>query len=100
MTHITIERGAGRWRFAADGHAAGAPEACAGVSALLYALAAWLRDDPAGVRTEDVCLAPGEAEIAFAGGLAAETAADLTAAGLKQIAGRYPGAVAVAEAED
>ena len=97
MTHITITGGAGRWRFAAEGHATGAPEACAGVSALLYALAGWLRSGPPGVRAGEVELTPGRARVAFSGGAQAEAAAALVEVGLRQIARKYPQAVRVAE---
>ena len=40
MTSITITRRGGRLYLRALGHAAGAPEACCGVSALLLSLAA------------------------------------------------------------
>ena len=99
MTRIEIAGGAGRWRFAAAGHATGAPEACSGVSALLFALAGWLRGGPPGVGVETVFLAPGEAELAFSGGDAAAAAAELTAVGLAQIAKRYPQAVTVERAQ-
>ena len=97
MTRISVEHAGGRWRFAAAGHATGAPEACAGVSALLYALAGWLENAPAGTAREVCALSPGRAEIVFAGDERADAAAALTAIGLAQIARRYPAAVEVRE---
>lgn len=94
MTHITVAHAAGRWRVRAEGHASGSPEACAGVSALLYALAGWLANAPEGVRRECVSLAPGAAELVFSGGPAAAAAAELVAVGLAQIAKAVPEAVA------
>lgn len=94
MTRITVERrAAGVWRIAAAGHASGAPEACAGVSALLYALAGWLANAPAGVHAQRVALAPGEAELVFSGDAAADAAGELIAIGLAQIASAAPAAV-------
>ena len=95
MTRIRIRRDGGRWRFSAEGHATGAPEACSGVSALLFALAGWLRNAPPGVAPGEISLAPGRAVIAFSGGAQAAAAAALVATGLRQIARKYPQAVAV-----
>lgn len=98
MTSITITAGAGRWRFEASGHATGSPEACSAVSALLYALAGWLRNAPPGVRPGRTYLAPAAADIAFSdagSGGAAEAVADCIAVGLLQVASAEPGAVRV-----
>ena len=94
MTHITVSCADGAWRFRARGHAAGAPAVCAGVSALLEALAGWLRNGPAGVTCRRCVLAYGEADIVFSGGPEAAAAADLTALGLARIAKAAPGAAA------
>ena len=95
MTRIRIRRDGGRWRFSAEGHATGAPEACSGVSALLFALAGWLRNAPPGVAPGEISLAPGRAVIAFSGGAQAAAAAALTEIGLRQIAARSPAAARV-----
>ena len=99
MTRITVERRAGgRWRFRAEGHATGSPEGCAAVSALLFALAGWLRNAPAALRAERVRLAPGAAELVFSGGASADAAGELAAVGLAQIAKAVPGAVTLSAA--
>ena len=100
MTRVTIEHSDGRWRIAARGHATGAPEACAGVSALLYALAGWLKNAPETARRARCRLAPGDAELRFPGSPAADAAAALCAIGLAQIAKRCPAAVAVCAAPE
>ena len=95
MTEIKIDRGGGRYQLYAKGHACGSPEACSGVSALLYALAGWLLWKPRDVETESCGIAQGIADLRFSGGTAAAAAADCVTVGLLQIARAYPDAVRV-----
>ena len=97
MTVITITSGGGRYELTAEGHASGSPEACAGVSAILCALAGWLENAPAGVGVEKITTEPGRAALRFSGGAAAETAAELAEIGLRRIALAAPEAVRVEE---
>ena len=97
MTHVTVESGSGRYAITAEGHASGSPEACAGVSAILCALAGWLENAPAGVGVEKITTEPGRAALRFSGGAAAETAAELAEIGLRRIALAAPEAVRVEE---
>lgn len=71
-----------------DGHAEGCPEACHGISALVLALAGWLRNSGEAVR---VCrYQKGDAEISYCATPEGEAAFECVAIGLAQIAKKYP----------
>lgn len=73
---------------------AGDSKVCAGVSAIIYALAGWCDNEI----KEGHCiieLAPGSAFIGFKGGKKAETAYDVTVLGLKQIERSHPDEIVV-----
>ncbi|MDO4845278.1 MAG: ribosomal-processing cysteine protease Prp [Oscillospiraceae bacterium] len=96
MTKIRIERRAGRMRIAACGHAVGSAAACAGISALFYALYGYLREDD-GATIYCCRLASGDALLEFSGGASAAAAYEMAAVGLRQIARGYPACVTVKE---
>lgn len=96
MTRIRLEKRGKRMRISACGHAVGSPAACAGISALLGALCAYLRqEDKANLHR---CrLESGDALLEFSGGERAAAAFTLTATGLRQIAIGYPACVRIEE---
>ena len=94
MTRVRLAWGPEGGTLTAEGHATGVPAACAGVSALLYALAEYL--DAAGL-ARGVTLEKGAAHIACADAAPARAAMAMALTGLRQIARRYPEAV---EAEE
>jgi len=87
MTSIQAYYCGDGYRIAAHGHATGSLEACSGISAILYALAGWLKGS--GLRYE-VCLSSGAAMIAFQEDEGARTAMDFATIGLAQIANTEP----------
>ena len=90
MTSITITRRGGRLYLRALGHAAGAPEACCGVSTLLLSLAAWAE----GRRGTLAHIAPGDLRLTLRG-RRAMLAAEPVLRGLERLARLYPEAVRV-----
>ena len=92
MTRIRARYGKDGYSVVSVGHATASAEACAGVSAILYALAGWLRNS--GVR-HGASLEPGDALIWFDAGPGAEAVMDMTVIGLAQIAEKYPESVTV-----
>ena len=96
MTLIRLEKRGKKMCVSACGHAVGSPAACAGVSALLCALCAYLRQD--GKTTLHRCrLESGDALLEFSGGERAAAAFALTGIGLRQIAVGYPACVRIEE---
>ena len=96
MTRVWLEKRDGHMRIAAYGHAVGSPAACAGVSALLCALCAYLRQD-AKTEVYRCRLESGNAVLEFSGGEGAAAAFEMTAGGLRQIAMGYPSCVRIEE---
>ena len=96
MTQIVLQKEGPHMRVSASGHAVGSPAACAGVSAILFALYGFLLED-GGTTIRSCRLESGEALIDFSGGSSAEAAFHMTAVGLRQIARAYPACVAVEE---
>lgn len=91
MTHIYAEEHRGRYLLSAKGHAEGEdPKVCAGISAILYALAGLLDNTPE-IQTQQAELKSGDAIFRFSGGLHAQTAYRMALIGLMQIAESYPG---------
>lgn len=91
MTHVYAEQHKGRFLISAKGHAEGDdPRVCAGISAILYALAGLLDNTPE-IKTEQADLESGDAIVRFSGDTEAETAYRMTLIGLMQIAESYPG---------
>lgn len=70
------------------GHATGSPAVCAAASAVVYALAGWLRQ----YRADDLefRLAPGDAWVLCRGDPAADTAFQIALTGLAQLGAGYP----------
>lgn len=100
MTNITIQCSGGSFKLTAVGHAAGSPEVCAAVSAIVCALGGYLRNlEAAGTaQLRALTLEPGAAGIE-ARGQTARAPFELAAIGLMQIAAKYPELVAV-DAQD
>ena len=96
MTKVQLQRQGMRMRLSASGHAVGSPAACAGVSALLCALCAYLQRD-GKTRLHSCVLESGKALLDFSGGARAAAAFELTALGLRLIAEGYPDCVSVEE---
>lgn len=61
MTRITARTEDGACCLESTGHAAGSPAVCAGISALLYALAGWLLNRPEGLAGDSILLEDGHA---------------------------------------
>ncbi len=77
-----------RRRLTLRGHATGSPAVCAAASALLCALAGWLRRAEApGL---ELTLRPGDGQVACEGGAAEETAFQIVLTGLAQLAALRP----------
>lgn len=91
MTNITIQCSGGSFKLTAVGHAAGSPEVCAAVSAIVYALGGCLKNlEAAGtVELRALTLESGCAEIEAAG-QESRIAFEMAAVGLMQIAAKYP----------
>ena len=96
MTRVWMEKRGDRMRICACGHAVGSSAACAGVSALLCALCAYLRQD-AATKLHRCRLESGNAVLEFSGGEGAAAAFEMTAGGLRQIAMGYPACVRIEE---
>ncbi len=79
------------------GHAAGSPEACAGVSAIVYALAGYLENARRGglVKVKEMRLDSGDARLEWLGQPKTRAAFDMAVVGLAQIAEKYPEVVRV-----
>lgn len=103
MTNITMQGDGGRYRLAAVGHAAGRPEVCAAVSAIVYALGGYLKnlEQARAVTLGTFLLESGAAELEVVGPLPADgwagvqAAFGMAAVGLLQIAAKYPEQVQV-----
>lgn len=70
------------------GHATGSPAVCAGASAIVYALAGWLKN--AGAEGLELRLRPGDARIVCRGGPVTDTAFHIALTGLAQLGASYP----------
>lgn len=97
MTKISLGQGDGRYFLEFRGHAAGSERVCAGVSAIVYALAGWLvnAEDAGLVRVHRLELHSGEAELMFSGGAEVETAFQVAEIGLRQLAESFPAFLSV-----
>lgn len=94
MTTITAEDyrlkdGRTMYAIRAEGHAIGGSKVCAGISAIIYALAGYVRNHT-GVEVDTLELLKGYADISFCGGEAALAAYQMAAIGLAQIAYTHP----------
>lgn len=91
MTKIYCERKQSRYTLAAEGHAAGSPEACAGVSALTNALLLYALNETGHVRAIHA-MEEGEAlfQLCFTGDDAAGEVWKAAVLGLASIAKAYP----------
>ena len=95
MTRIKAIYGKGGFAVRADGHATGSAEACAGVSAILFALAGWLENSGVWRHSSTVKMRSGGAELLFVKSGDTEAVMDMTVIGLAQIAAKYPDSVAL-----
>ena len=83
MVKVYAEKDGDLFTLAVKGHATGSEEVCAGVSAIVFALAGWVNEYAASdVKTE---LESGDALVTFRGESEAEAAFDMAVIGLKQI---------------
>lgn len=89
MTRIKARYGRDGYSIVSVGHA-GTAESCTAVSAILGALAGWVRNNDGMFSLEK-----GEALIAFPKGNGAETAMDVTVIGLLQVEKATPDSVKV-----
>lgn len=96
MTRVTAKSTNGRYYIKAEGHATGSPAVCAGVSAIIYALAGYLGNSES-IRCEEVNLSDGNAELEFYGGDDAEAVYLMSVIGLMQIEEQYPEYIEVLE---
>lgn len=87
MTRIYACLEGGYCTLEAKGHATGASDVCAGVSAILYTLAGYLRNHDVDATVK---LEPGDAFIEFEEDSATHTAFEMAVIGLVQIADSYP----------
>ena len=90
MTTVTYGCTGNRYKVKCSGHTTGSEKACAGVSAIVYALAGYLLNTKDVITTEKSSLASGEAEIVFVGGTEAQTAYEMAVIGLMQLAQTFP----------
>ena len=70
------------------GHATGSPAVCAAASAMVYALAGWLKNYPPA--QAQVRLKSGDGWILCRGDETVDTALQIVLTGLAQLAGSYP----------
>lgn len=94
-----------RWRteddgtceILATGHATGSEQVCAGISAIIYSLAGWLKNSDCEV--QELTLEPGMARICFQKGSNTEAAGAFAMAviGLMQIAASNPESCSVVD---
>ena len=104
MTDIFPIRAPGALRILAEGHALGRPDVCAGVSALLYALAGWITDAAAAQGWDayrwDARIGKGAASLRAPRTPEAETVFAFTLRGLAQVAAAAPEALRVHPARE
>lgn len=95
MTVVTISQQGITYEIEAKGHASGKdPAPCAGITAILGALAGYLEN--AGLSEKEyVKLEPGDAHIIFSGGDTANAVFEMAVVGLLQIEMQYPGYIKV-----
>ncbi len=98
MTKIKFKQRGNKYTVEAKGHATGSEIACAGVSAVMYALAGYLINAERAGKVYDVSghLKPADAVQEWCGGEAAEAAYEMATIGLMQIAESYPQYVKIA----
>ncbi len=97
MCEVYMSRMDRSYLVTVTGHAAGSSEACAGVSAIVYALAGYLENARRDrlVNIKEVRLDSGDARLEWLGQPRARAAFDMAVVGLAQIAEKYPEAVRV-----
>ncbi len=104
MTTILARRSSGGFRCAirASGHATGSEKACAAVSAILYALAGYLKNAEADRRLPvvEIRLESGDAVLDFWADEEAKGAFEMAVIGLAQVAKAEPERVSVRICED
>lgn len=86
MTNVYARKHGNSFLLKAEGHAVGAPEVCAAVSGLLYALAGYIENRPDSVEDVHIKLESADAEFRFRGSDAAEAVFLSTVIGLAQLA--------------
>lgn len=89
MTTIYAAEAGGQYLVAAKGHATGSEQVCAGVSAIMYALAGTIKNNHC-CKELDCKIQDGFLLCKFSGGREAAAYYELTVIGLKQIANSYP----------
>lgn len=93
MVKVYAEKDGDRYTLECKGHATGSEAVCAGVSAIVYALAGWA--EQYAEREVKVELDSGEGLVTFRGGSEAEAAFDMAVIGLRQIEPDYGAYISV-----
>ena len=88
MTQVYAERSGNRCILSAKGHATGSPEVCAGVSAILYALAGYLINHD--IKISEQRMEDADVHLEFTGGEGAVAAYEMAVIGLLQIEKAHP----------
>lgn len=97
MIDVYAEKDHDCFLLVCKGHATGSEDVCAGVSAIVYALAGWAENyAESDVKTE---FESGDALVTFRGGSEAEAAFDMAVIGLKQIEAGHGRYISVRNAE-
>lgn len=99
MTAVAYKMDGGKCSIAANGHAEGSSEVCAGISAIMYALGGWLVNAAQDGKAKVHCikLDSGCAELSATGGEDVESVFSMAIIGLMQIAQAYPQHVKILE---
>lgn len=93
MIAVSLDRGRDARLLTLRGHATGEPAVCAAASAIVYALAGWMkREGIPGLRFQ---LSGGDAWLLCRGGTLADAALGIALEGLGQLAQSYPECVRV-----
>ncbi len=93
MIAVSLDKGRDARLLTLRGHATGNPAVCAAASAIVYALAGWMKR--AGIPGLRFGLAGGDAWLLCRGGALADAALGIALEGLSQLAGSYPDCVRV-----
>ena len=88
MTSITLSQDDRRFSIKANEHTDS--RVCAGISAILYAVAGWILNNQDILECHMVRLDAGDAELIWEGADKAETVYELAMIGLLQIEKKYP----------
>lgn len=99
MTKVYYEERGKRHRLFVQGHATGSEAACAGISAILYALEGYLALNETA-RLREVRMKSAEVVLDYEGGEDVETAYEMAVVGLVRLSTAYPEQIRVEVADD